>query len=190
MRIAWAVVGVLGLVASGAGVYFSMRPAGESEPAPLAAAPLRVLDVPRPLPEIAFEDDRGRKRTLADFSGRTVLLNVWATWCVPCREEMPALDRLQQKLGGPGFEVLALSIDADGVAPVKRFYADNGIRSLRIYVDPAMRATGSLAVVGVPTTLLIDRRGREVGRRSGPAQWDGPEATRTIAAYLDMAPKP
>lgn len=135
-------------------------------------------------------DDAGYSKIVAAHKGKVVLVSFWATWCVPCREEMPALDRLQQKLGGPGFEVLALSIDADGVAPVKRFYADNGIRSLRIYVDPAMRATGSLAVVGVPTTLLIDRRGREVGRRSGPAQWDGPEATRTIAAYLDMAPKP
>lgn len=189
-RLALAVLGAVALVA---GAYLSTRPGGESKPAPLAAEPgtlLRVHDAPRSLPDIVFEDGQGRRRTLAGFRGRIVLLNIWATWCVPCREEMPALDRLQQKLGGPGFEVLALSIDADGVAAVKRFYDEIGIRALAIYVDPAMRATGSLAIVGVPTTLLIDRQGRELGRRTGPAQWDSAEAVRTITAYLDAGAKP
>ena len=189
-RVAWAVLGGVALVA---GAYLSTRPASESKPEPLAAAPgalLRVHDAPRSLPDFAFEDGKGRKRSLADFRGRIVLLNVWATWCVPCREEMPALDRLQQKLGGPGFEVLALSIDAGGVAAVKRFYEEIGIRALAIYVDPTMRATGTLSVVGVPTTLLIDRQGREIGRRAGPEQWDSPEAVRVIASHLDTAAKP
>ena len=195
-RIAWAWLGALALLAGGIGAYFSMRSASESEPAPLAtAAPegafvFRTHATPRPMPDLAFEDGQGRQRTLAEFRGKVVLLNVWATWCTPCREEMPALDRLQEKLGGPGFQVLALSIDAGGTPAVKRFYDEIGIRALAIYVDPATRATASLAIVGVPTTLLIDRQGREIGRRTGPAEWDGPETGRMIARYLDSAAKP
>ena len=192
----WALLGLLALVAGGIGAYFSMRSASESEPAPLATPALegvfvfRTHATPRPVSDLAFEDGQGRKRTLAEFRGKVVLLNVWATWCTPCREEMPALDRLQQKLGGPGFEVLALSVDSGGASAVKRFYDETGIRVLAIYVDPATRATASLAIVGVPTTLLIDRQGREIGRRTGPAEWDGPGAVRMIAGYLESAAKP
>ncbi|MGH8705473.1 MAG: TlpA family protein disulfide reductase [Burkholderiales bacterium] len=186
-RIAWAVVGALGLAASGVGAWYSMRTADESKPVPQGAFEFRPHAKPRPVPELAFEDGQGRHRALGDFRGKTVLLNVWATWCVPCREEMPALDRLQQKLGGPNFEVLALSIDSGGAAAVKRFYDEIGIRALAIYVDPALRAMGSLAVVGIPTTLLLDRQGRELGRHTGPAQWDGPEAMRMIEGHLKRA---
>ncbi|MGH8222149.1 MAG: TlpA family protein disulfide reductase [Woeseiaceae bacterium] len=186
-RVAWAVVGVLGLAVSGAGAYLSMRTGDESKPAPQGAFEFRTHAKSLPVPELAFEDGAGRKRALADFRGRAVLLNIWATWCVPCREEMPALDRLQQKLGGPGFEVVALSIDAGGVGAVKQFYNEIGIRALAIYVDPASRAMGALGLVGIPTTLLIDRQGREIGRRTGPAQWDGPEAVRMIESYMNGA---
>ena len=195
-RIAWALLGVLALLAGAVGAYFSLRAGSESEPAPLAAPALdgafafRVHAAPRPVPDIAFEDGQGRKRALAEFRDKVVLLNVWATWCVPCREEMPALDRVQQKLGGPGFEVLALSIDSGGAVAVENFYDEIGIRALAIYVDPSMRATGTLGAVGIPTTLLVDRQGREIGRRTGPAQWDGPEAVRMIAGYLDTAARP
>lgn len=146
--------------------------------------PFRTHAAPRPVAELAFEDAQGRRRTLSEFRGKLVLLNVWATWCVPCREEMPALDRLEQKLGGPDFEVLALSIDSGGAASVKQFYEETGVRSLAIYVDPTMRAAPTLGTVGVPTTLLIDRKGREVGRRSGPAPWDGAQAAAAIARYM------
>ncbi|MBI2754337.1 MAG: TlpA family protein disulfide reductase [Betaproteobacteria bacterium] len=188
-RVAWAVAGVLTLAAGAAGVYLSLPAATERDSAPVAAPAVenafvfRAHSSARPLPDIAFEDAQGRSRTLAEFGGKVVLLNLWATWCTPCREEMPALDGLQQKLGGPDFEVIALSIDAGGVAAVRRFYDEVGVRALAIYVDPAMRATGSLGAVGVPTTLLIDRQGREIGRRTGPAEWDGPEAVRLIASY-------
>jgi thiol-disulfide isomerase/thioredoxin len=188
-RILWASAGVLALAVGAVGAYLSLRPAGQSEPAPPAAhAPsgfvFRVHDAPRPLPELAFEDGEGRKHSLSQFGGKVVLLNVWATWCAPCREEMPALDRLQQKLGGPGFEVLALSIDSAGAAAVKRFYEEIGVRSLAIYIDATTRASASLGTVGVPTTLLIDRQGREIGRRTGPAEWDGPQAVRMIEEYV------
>ena len=187
--IGWALFGMLALLAGGIGAYLSL-PGNESQPAPLAAPKsdgslvFRIHDAPRPVAELAFEDAQGSKRSLAQFRGKTVLVNIWATWCVPCREEMPALDRLQRKLGGPGFEVLALSIDAGGAAAVKEFYEEVGIRSLPIYVDRSMRAASTLGAVGVPTTLLIDAEGREIGRRTGPAQWDGPEAVRLISRTM------
>jgi thiol-disulfide isomerase/thioredoxin len=136
---------------------------------------------PKPLPEIGFVDGAGRKRSLADFRGRTVLLNIWATWCVPCRKEMPSLDRLQGELGAAEFEVVALSIDRGGVAAVRPFYAEIGIERLGIYVDPSGRAAQKLGVVGIPTTLLIGRDGREIGRFVGPAEWDA----AVMVAFLE-----
>jgi thiol-disulfide isomerase/thioredoxin len=186
-RIAWALLGVLALAAGAVGAYFSLRPSGKSEPAPQSQTVLPAHAAPRPVPELVFEDARGVRRTLGDFRNKVVLLNVWATWCVPCREEMPALDRLQQKLGGPHFEVVALSIDAGGAAAVKKFYDEIGIRSLGIYVDPASRAMGTLGLVGIPTTVLVDHKGREIGRRTGPAEWDGAEAVRIIEGHLNEA---
>ena len=149
---------------------------------------LRIHNAPRALPDIAFEDAEGRKRSLSQFRGKAVLLNVWATWCAPCREEMPALDRVQQKLGGPDFEVLALSIDTGGAPAVKRFYGEIGVRTLAVYVDPTMRATAALGAMGVPTTLLIDGQGREIGRHTGPAQWDGPEIVQKIERHAMRKP--
>jgi hypothetical protein len=96
---------------------------------------------------------------------------------------MPALDRVQQKLGGPAFEVLALSIDTGGTAAVKRFYDEVGVRLLALYADPTMRATAALGAMGVPTTLLIDAEGRELGRHTGPARWDDPEVMRKIERH-------
>jgi thiol-disulfide isomerase/thioredoxin len=136
---------------------------------------LSVFDQPRDLPETRFQDDQGRDLTLADFRGRVILLNVWATWCVPCRKEMPTLDRLQAQLGGKDFLVMALSIDREGVAAVKRFYQELGLEKLGIYVDPSGKGSRSLAIPGVPTTLLIDRESREVARKMGAAEWDSSE---------------
>ena len=141
---------------------------------------LSVFDRPRELPEIHFADDQGHQLTLGDFRGRVVLLNVWATWCVPCRREMPALDRLQARLGGKDFLVVPLSIDREGVAPVKRFYQQFGLEKLGIYVDPSGKGSRALAIPGVPTTLLIDRQGREIARKMGPAEWDGAELVSLV----------
>ena len=136
---------------------------------------LSVFDQPRPVPEIRFQDDQGGDRTLDDFRGRVVLLNVWATWCVPCRQEMPTMDRLQARLGGNDFLVIALSIDRKGIEAVRAFYQEVGVGKLAIYVDPSGKGSHSLAIRGLPTRLLIDRDGREVARKIGPAEWDSPE---------------
>lgn len=129
-------------------------------------------EAPKPIASIAFEDDQGRPRSLAEFRGKIVLLNIWATWCGPCRREMPSLDRLQGLLGGADFEVVALSIDRAGLDSVRKFYTDVGIRNLAIYIDSSGKAARELATIGVPATLLIARDGRELGRLVGPAEWD------------------
>src|SRR6516162_8737432 len=152
-------------------------PAVEAGGSPDSVKPLElsVFDRPRDLPEIRFADEEGHDLTLGDFRGRVVLLNVWATWCVPCRKEMPTLDRLQARLGGKDFLVIALSIDREGAVPVKRFYQELKLEKMGIYVDPSGKGSRPLAIPGVPTTLLIDRQGREIARKMGPAEWDGQE---------------
>lgn len=145
--------------------------------APAAARPLMPLhQTSREILSPPFVDGGGRDLSLADFRGRVVLLNIWATWCAPCREEMPTLDRLQARLGGDDFHVLPLSIDQAGLGPVRRFYEQIGIRHLNMYLAEDIRAMFAFAVIELPTTLLIDRQGRERGRLTGPAQWDSPEA--------------
>ncbi|MBI3434518.1 MAG: TlpA family protein disulfide reductase [Proteobacteria bacterium] len=129
---------------------------------------------PKPVNAVTFTDGQGRPLTLEDFRGKVVLVNIWATWCGPCRHEMPSLDRLQASLGGAAFGVVALSIDRSGIEVVRKFYAENGIRNLALYVDSSGRAARELGAVGVPATLLIDREGRELGRMVGPAEWDDP----------------
>ncbi|MDE2004229.1 MAG: TlpA family protein disulfide reductase [Betaproteobacteria bacterium] len=139
---------------------------------------------PRPVANVRFADGKGRVRDLASFRGKVVLLNVWATWCGPCRQEMPTLDRLQAKLGGKDFEVVALSIDRGGQAAVGSFFDETNVQKLAIYVDASTEAQGRLGIIGVPTSLLLDRQGREIGRVTGPAQWDSPEVIGIIKRYL------
>ena len=165
------------------------QPAEATTPSPASGLPeLSLFDQPRKVPEIRFSDAENRALTLADFRGKVVLLNIWATWCVPCRGEMPALDRLQAKLGGNAFVVLPLSIDRTGLPAVKRFYSALGLRKLGIYLDPSAAASRALDIPGVPTTLLIDRTGREAARKMGPAEWDAPETVALIRRLTDAQP--
>ncbi len=146
-----------------------------------------IHNPPKPLPDIQFADGDGRLRQLSDFRGKALLLNVWATWCPPCREEMLTLDRLQAKLGRQDFEVMALSIDRAGMAAVTRFYDETGVKHLSKYIDSSGKAARELAAFGLPTTLLIDREGREVGRLIGPAEWDSPQMVTFIRNHLGMS---
>jgi thiol-disulfide isomerase/thioredoxin len=158
-----------------------------SAPIAFSAFNFTPLATPRPLAELRFTDAGERTLTLGDFRGRIVLLNLWATWCVPCRKEMPALDRLQARLGGPGFEVVALSIDRKGLSAVQPFYRELGLRALRIYVDRSGEAADKLGTPGLPTTLLINRDGRELGRVVGPAEWDSPPVEALVRKYLAVS---
>ncbi len=175
----FAVIGVLVLVGvlamflmHGGMMGFGDATSQRGAPDTGRAFALHRRDPPAQIADFAFEDASGNKRSLANFRGRYVLLNVWATWCVPCREEMPALARLQQKLGGPEFEVVALSVDSGGADAVKRFFTELAVDTLKVYVDRSLQANAALSLVGIPTTVLIDPRGREVGRVVGPADWD------------------
>ena len=141
-------------------------------------------DAPKSIADIRFEDEHGKARSLADFRGKVVLLNIWATWCGPCRREMPSLDRLQGLLGGADFQIVPLSIDRAGVAVVRKFYGEVGLRYLPIYIDIAGTATRDLATVGVPATLLLDRDGRELGRLIGPAEWDEPAIVEFLKGII------
>jgi thiol-disulfide isomerase/thioredoxin len=157
-----------------------------SQPAAAVEPPqnFAVHEAPVPVPEIRFEDGNGQPKTLADFSGKIVLLNIWATWCAPCRKEMPTLDRLQAKLGGPDFEVVALSMDRAGPDKVKKFFAEIGIEHLALNIDTSGKAMFTLGALGLPMTLLIDREGKEIGRLIGPAEWDAPEMVDFIRSYF------
>src|SRR5262249_48513755 len=155
--------------------------------APLArgeVAALTVAAAPRRLPELAFKDNAGQTKTLADWRGRTILLNLWATWCVPCRKEMPALQALQEKLGGPSFEVVALNTDTRDPEKPKAWLKEVGITGLAYYADPSGKVFQDLKVagkaLGMPTTVLIDGAGCELGTIAGPAEWASDDAIKLI----------
>ena len=172
-RTAAALVGVVA-IAAGVGIYLAL---------PQQQAPSK----PKPVVEIKFVDGAGRARSLTDFRGKVVVLNLWATWCTPCREEMPALDRLQAKLGGPDFQVVALSVDHQGAQVVRKFFDEVGIKQLELYVDPSAQAGFKLSALGLPTTLVIDRAGREVGRRVGPAEWDSSKIVEDLRGIVEAS---
>ena len=142
----------------------------------------------RDLSALLFDRAGPAPTAIGAWKGRVVLLNLWATWCVPCRKEMPALDRLQTKLGSADFEVVALNLDTRDPERPKKFLGDIGVAGLAWYADPtlaSMKALQKLGLVtGLPTTILIDREGCELGTLAGPAEWDGPAAAALIETAL------
>lgn len=134
--------------------------------------------------DVAFLDRDGKDLRLSSFKGRVILLNLWATWCAPCRKEMPSLDRLQKELGSDAFEVVALAVDRTGLEAAGKFLAETKVTSLKLYADPTTRSGSALKAVGMPTTILIDKEGREIGRLSGPAEWDSQAAKELINSVL------
>ncbi|HXZ22540.1 MAG TPA: TlpA disulfide reductase family protein [Pseudolabrys sp.] len=151
-------------------------------------AAVNVAKTPLKLPNLAFEDAAGKQLTLEHWRGRTVLLNLWATWCVPCREEMPALDALEQRLGGPGFEVVAVNIDTRDADKPRAWLQEVGVQKLAYYADPTARIFQDLKAIGrafgMPTTLLVDPQGCEIATIAGPAEWASEDAIKLIRATL------
>jgi thiol-disulfide isomerase/thioredoxin len=143
---------------------------------------------PRPLPALAFNDSTGASIGLDRFKGKVVLLNLWATWCAPCRKEMPALDRLEAEKGGADFVVVPLSLDFGGADKPQKFLKDIGAQKLQLFHDPAGKVLPALKSVGrgtgLPTTLILDRAGCEIGYLPGPAEWASDDAKRLIEAAL------
>ena len=142
-----------------------------------------TLKNPRPAPDYAFSGPSGKSLVFGDFRGKVVLLNFWATWCPPCLEEMPSLDRLQGRLGGDRFEVLALSLD-DSRYIVNKFFAEFGIDHLAIYMDIGENAMQVFAVGGLPTSLIIGPEGNLLGGLAGPAEWDSAEAEALMSYFM------
>ena len=208
-----ALLGLLGLIAAAFAVYPIVVPSGNPdlrtlpEAAPeaggqpqkitrdLAKGPLAAFVVKPtrpPVADLAFSDESGAAKLLSNWRGKVVLVNLWATWCGPCRKEMPALARLQSKLGGADFEVVAISIDRKGAPASAAFLAEAGATALKLYIDPSTKSLGAVQAIGLPATLLIDREGREIGRLLGPAEWDSPEAEKLVSAAIaerDSTPK-
>ena len=159
--------------------------------APLAkgdVAGLIVSKSPTQATELTFSGPDGHELSLSSFKGRTVLLNLWATWCLPCRAEMPALDRLQAFLGGSQFEVVTINIDTARLERRQAFLKEAGVERLAFYADPTANVFQKLKraakATGLPTTILIDSDGCELGVRSGPAEWDSEDAKRLISAVI------
>lgn len=159
--------------------------------APLAhgeVAALTMATAPLMLPDLTFEDATGQPKKLSDWRGRTVLVNLWATWCVPCRKEMPALEGLQKKLGGPDFEVVAVNIDTRDPEKPKNFLKDANLTRLGYYSDQKAKAFQDLKAVGralgMPTSVLVDGKGCEIATIAGPAEWDSDDAIKLISAAI------
>jgi thiol-disulfide isomerase/thioredoxin len=162
--------------------------------APLAHGELAALTMattPLKLPDLAFDDADGKPRKLSDWRGRTVLVNLWATWCVPCRREMPALDALQAKLGGPDFEVVAVNIDTRDPDKPKNFLKEANLTRLGYFSDPTAKVFQDLKsmgkALGMPTSVLVDRNGCEIANIAGPAEWASDDAVKLISTAVKPA---
>jgi thiol-disulfide isomerase/thioredoxin len=151
-------------------------------------AAMAVAQSPLRLPDLGFRDLGGATRRLSDWRGRTVLLNLWATWCIPCRKEMPALDALEGTLGGESFEVVAVNIDTRDLIKPRAWLAEVGVNRLAYYADPSAKVFQDLKLIGrafgLPTTLLVDPAGCEIGTAAGPAEWASDDGIKLVRAAL------
>jgi thiol-disulfide isomerase/thioredoxin len=138
---------------------------------------------PQAVPDIAFNDADGRQVRLSDWRGQLVLLNIWATWCAPCKAELPSLDRLQAKLGGKGFTVLALSTDRGGPKAPAQFFAREGITHLKVFNDNTGEAAIRMKEPGLPLSIVLNEEGQEIARLFGPMEWDSPEMIAQLEAW-------
>ena len=137
-------------------------------------------DPPAPVSTVSFTDPDGGTHTLADYRGKVVLVNFWATWCAPCREEMPALDTLQREMGGPDFQIVTIATGRNAPARIADFFAETGVTALPTLMDPRQQLARDMGVVGLPVSVLIDRDGHEVARLLGEADWSGAPARAVI----------
>lgn len=205
-RLAIILLGGLAGVAAGLAAVYGIgtlagNPGGDAVCRPALAAAKRLAPLargevaavtasakPLSLAGLSFHDAEGKNRTLSDWKGRVVLLNLWATWCVPCRKEMPALETLQKKLGGPDFEIVAVNIDTRDPEKPKAWLKEVGITGLAYYADPTAKIFQDLKTVGrafgMPTTLLVDRQGCELAALAGPAEWASADAVNLVEAAL------
>ena len=138
------------------------------------------------LREINFYDIENNQFFLEDFKGKVLLINLWATWCLPCKIEMPALDRLQASIGDDNFEVIAIAVEKTNILKIQEFYQEIGLNNLKIYHDNSTKSGLYSKAKGLPLTFLVDHEGNEVGRRDGPWEWDDDEVIEIIKSYKKL----
>jgi thiol-disulfide isomerase/thioredoxin len=159
---------------------------GEVAAMTLAKAPEKVTDY-------AFNDPEGKPVSLSAFKGKTVLLNIWATWCAPCRAEMPELDKLQAELGSDKFQVVVVNVDTSRPERPKKFFEETGVKALALYTDPKANIFFELKqagkALGLPVTLLIDPEGCQIGLMNGPAAWHSADAKGLVTKAMEAASK-
>ena len=139
---------------------------------------------PKPFDDFKFQDAFGKTRSLSEWRGKVVLLNLWATWCAPCREEMPSLDNLKKHFSNEKFDVVTISMDRGGVSKPRKFFDEERIKYLDLFIDKTSRLMFQMKAVGLPATILLDQQGREIGRMAGPAQWDSDRAIDLVKKAL------
>lgn len=170
-----------GTLAAGAAVCQSTKSVADEL---LDTSALKPTEPPVTPPDVSFTDAAGKQHHLNEFRGHGMVINLWATWCMPCVAEMPSLDALSRTLAPDDIAVMPLSSDHGGVAAVQAFYREHGIRNLPILLDPDSAAAHALKLRGIPTTLIIDRQGREVARLEGSADWSTGAAAATVRKFV------
>ncbi|MEO1026240.1 MAG: TlpA disulfide reductase family protein [Pseudomonadota bacterium] len=143
-----------------------------------------IFSDPAEVSDAAFTHAEGGEFTLGDFDGKYVLVNFWATWCAPCRKEMPMLSELQTEFGGDDFEVLTIATGRNDLVGIKRFFDEISVDNLPLYLDPRQTLAREMAVLGLPITLILDPEGREIARMRGDAEWNSDSAKAIIAALV------
>lgn len=146
---------------------------------------LVIHEQPLAAPAIRFVDAVGTVRRLEEFRGKVTALHFWATWCVPCRYELPTVDYLQGEVGTENFVVIPLSLDRDGLAAVQAYYRDTGIANLPIFMDEGMQAARAMKIFGIPFTVFVDREGREFARVVGDRDWSDPDVVALVRKMID-----
>ncbi|MBG1233699.1 TlpA family protein disulfide reductase [Aestuariivirga litoralis] len=174
-----------------AGIYWFMGGQGKVKMAPVAEEKLSMAAYikqpqPKDLAPFAMVDASGAPKDISALKGKVTLLNLWATWCAPCRKEMPELAKLQKEMGGPDFQVVELSEDLKGYQASADFLKQVGADNLTLYADQKATALDAVKAPGLPVTLLLNREGQEVGRLLGPAPWASDEAKAIIKAAIDV----
>lgn len=172
--------------AGAAGVAAAVKDLAKGE-----VAAMMISKAPEKLPDYSFADPEGKPVTLANFRGKTLLLNVWATWCVPCRAEMPELDKLQGELGSDRFQVVTVNIDTSRLDRPKKFFEETGVKSLALYADPKANIFFELKqsgkALGLPVTMLLDPEGCQIGLMNGPAAWHSADAKTLVTKAVEAA---
>lgn len=197
MKLSKATIGILAVAVIAVGVIYALKgPSANPEATsaiekalvePLREGSMKKLvfsDTPKPVAAVVFTDPEGGEHRLSDWQGKYALVNFWATWCAPCRKEMPALDALQSEFGGDQFEVVTIATGRNPLPAITRFFDEIGVTTLPVLLDPNQKLAREMAVLGLPVTVLLNPDGFEIARLRGDADWHSDSARAIIAALI------